>query len=363
MNWRKLLYSRKTFWIVLGLVSILLSTLMPPSFVEQYYSRGLFLLIRKCFSVITGWLPFAAVYLLFLLLVYWMIRWGKQLKRTSKPLGSKILQFLSSLLAFAGGVIFSFQLLWGFNYGRIPLEEQMQLTVKPLDVHALKRELTNAINGINTYRPLLENAGDSSLLTVYAPTNLEATMRQLLIQVLEREGYPIPAEVRGRALYPKGLLLRISTAGVYIPFTGEGHVDPGLHHLQKPFVLAHEMSHAYGIGGEGDCNFLAYLACLESEDPYLNYVGHLYYFRYVAPDFRAYKPEAYKAIWETIPLGVKNDLRAIRTEMNKYPDIMPAVRDAAYNTYLKAQGIDDGIKNYDRVTMLVHAWHKKTIIQ
>ena len=60
------------------------------------------------------------------------------------------------------------------------------------------------------------------------------------------------------------------------------------------------------------------------------------------------------------PEGIKNDLPAIREEMNKYPDILPAVRDAAYNSYLKAQGIDDGIKNYDRVTMLAHAWRLKS---
>ncbi len=185
-------------------------------------------------------------------------------------------------------------------------------------------------------------------------------MRHLLTNVLRNFNYPIPAKVRGRLLFPKGILLRISTAGVYIPFTGEGHIDPGLHHLQLPFVMAHEMSHAYGIGGEGDCNFLAYLSCTSSENSYLKYVGFLYYWRYVAPDYRAYRPEEYKIIWENLPLGIKNDLRAIREEMNKYPDILPAVRDAAYNTYLKAQGIDDGIKNYDRVTMLAHAWHLKT---
>ena len=90
-------------------------------------------------------------------------------------------------------------------------------------------------------------------------------------------------------------------------------------------------------------------------------MGHFYYFRYVASDFRRYRPDEYKEIWAALPEGVKNDYRAVQEEMAKYPDILPAVRDAAYNTYLKAQGIDDGIKNYDRVTMLAHAWHQVNI--
>ncbi|MEO1262643.1 MAG: DUF3810 domain-containing protein [Bacteroidota bacterium] len=361
MNWRKFLFNHKTFWIGLGIISIVFSVLLPAQFVEEYYSRGLFIYLRKIMSFLTGWLPFAFVYVLFLILMFFVGKWILDAKKSKKRIGQKIIGFMGSLLAFLGGAIFFFQFLWGFNYGRIPLEEQLGLEVKPLGVNELRVETLQAIDSMKLYRNLLEGTGDDPLRETHLPSHVEAEMRDLLKAVLKDGfGIPIPAEVRGRKLFPKGLLLRISTAGVYIPFTGEGHVDAGLHHLQLPFVMAHEMSHAYGIGGEGDCNFLAYLACLQSTDPYLRYVGHLYFFRYVAPDFRAYRPEEYKEIWSGIPEAIKNDLRAIRKQMDKYPDILPAVRDAAYNTYLKAQGIDDGIKNYDRVTMLVHAWrHSK----
>jgi hypothetical protein len=53
-----------------------------------------------------------------------------------------------------------------------------------------------------------------------------------------------------------------------------------------------------------------------------------------------------------VPEGVKNDLRAIYNEMDKYPDILPTVRDVVYNNYLKAQGISEGIQNYSRILML-----------
>lgn len=359
MNWRKIILNQKSIWIYLGLLSILASATLSPSFIEEHYSKGIFLFIRKILSTATGWLPFAFVYLLFFLLLFLLIKWIVKFVRKKQSTGKKWLNLLWSLLAFAGGVVFVFQFLWGFNYGRIPLEEQLKLDVKPLDVKELKTELDLAITGINTYRPMLEGVTEEAVPSSLLMKNVEQEMRQLLKENLKEFGYPTPADVRGRLLHPQGLLLRISTAGVYIPFTGEGHIDPGLHHLQLPFVMAHEMSHAYGIGGEGDCNFLAYLTCLRSDDPYLRYVGHLYYFRYVAPDYRAYKPEEYKKIWAEIPQGVKNDLKAIREQMDKFPDIFPKIRDAAYNTYLKAQGIDDGIKNYDRVTMLAHAWHKK----
>lgn len=359
MNWRKIIFHTKTIWIGLGCLSILLSSVLPMDFVERFYSRGLFLFIRKLFSLITDWLPFALVYPLFFILLFLLINWLINLISSKNNIKTKSIKALTGLFALIGGAIFFFQFLWGFNYGRIPLEKQLMLEVAPLDVNKLKNELDWAIVNMTNYRDELSGVGEQSIPISFLPNHIEDTMRHLLGNVLQEFNYPIPSKVRGRLLFPKGFLLRISTAGVYIPFSGEGHIDPGLHHLQLPFVMAHEMSHAYGIGGEGDCNFLAYLSCISSNNPYLKYVGYLYYWRYIAPDYRAYRPEEYKEIWANLPEGIKNDLRAIRKEMDKYPDILPAVRDAAYNTYLKAQGIDDGIKNYDRVTMLAHAWHKK----
>ena len=105
---------------------------------------------------------------------------------------------------------------------------------------------------------------------------------------------------------------------------------------------------------------MAYLACTQSENPFLQYVGQLSYWRYLASNYRRYKKEDYSDFYKkNVPEGVKNDLHAIYAEMDKYPEIFPQIRDAAYNTYLKAQGISEGMKNYSRILMLVKAWKEK----
>ena len=343
----------------LGLVAVVLSAVLPPVFIEQYYSRGLYVLIRKVLSGAFGWLPFAGVCILFFAVLIFFVKWIFSVATKRGRWQRKAVEAAGSLLALAGGIVFFFQLMWGFNYGRMPLEKQLGLEVKPLDVNDLRDELLLSIAAMEHFRSLLDEAGEAALNQSHLPDAPEMEVRQMLKLFLEQElNYPAGTRVRVRQLYPKGVLLHIGTAGVYVPFTGEGHVDAGLHPLQLPFVLAHEMAHGYGIGGEGDCNFLAFLACTRSADPFLKYVGHLNFFRYVAPAFRAWRPDEYRNIWQNLPKGIKNDLRAIREQMDKYPDIFPALRDAAYNSYLKAQGIDDGIRNYDRVTVLVHAWRK-----
>jgi phytoene dehydrogenase-like protein len=116
------------------------------------------------------------------------------------------------------------------------------------------------------------------------------------------------------------------------------------------------VSHGYGFRDEGTCNFWAYVACIRSADPLIAYAGHLDHFRTLAAHYLRYDREAYFALREQLPTGIQADLDAINGNLRKYPDIMPELRYAAYDTYLKAQGIKEGIKNYSRVVMMVKAW-------
>lgn len=332
---------------------------MPQEFVERWYSRGLFIGVRWLFTAIDSWWPFAAVYLLVVGLLVWLAWRLRFAKKEVLPWPKRLLNFGHSLLAFAGAIVFLFQWLWGFNYGRISIEQHLKFEPKPLTISELRNELLAATTDAASLRKQLREGPDTIIAELKLLPDAETAMRNSLIQQLGEMGYPTPGKVRGRSIFPKGTLLRFSTAGVYLPFTGEGHVDAGLHHLQRPFVLAHEMGHAYGFGDEGTCNFLAYLACTRSSDPYLRYIGHLYYWRYVASEYLSMAPDDYAVFKETLPPGLRADVRAIQREMDKYPDILPELRDAAYNTYLQSQGIAEGMKNYDRVVMMVTAWRKK----
>lgn len=348
-----ILKDKRLIWIGLGLIAILIRTVASPEGIEKYYSRGLFSFLRTIIDTITGIVPFALVYLLFVLLVLFLISTIKKVVKDNRNWKVKLGNALLSMTAFVFGIVFFFLVLWGYNYGRIPVEQQMGFETSPLTLEDLKMELDSTTKVIARLRANIPNVTDSALNKSFLPLELEQTMHTELVKTLTQYNYPTPGKVRGRILYPKGILLRISTAGVYIPFTGEGHIDAGLHPIQLPFVTAHEMSHGYGFGDEGTCNFLAFLACIQSDNEVLQYIGYFSYWRYVASNYRRYQRKEYKEFYDKqVPAGVKNDLKAIYAEMDKYPDIFPVVRDAVYNNYLKAQGIKEGIQNYSRILML-----------
>ncbi|MEM6770642.1 MAG: DUF3810 family protein, partial [Bacteroidota bacterium] len=255
-------------------------------------------------------------------------------------------------------LIIAFLLGWGFNYGRQEVTEVMgfsdyQPTLDELRtrVRAQAAELAQLRQQITT---------DTTALTAAdLPADVEASARQLLVKALQKHGYPTPGRPRLRQLQPKGILLRWSTAGVYWPWAGEGNIDAGLHPLQKPAIAAHELAHAYGFGDEGTCTFWGWLAGEEATDPVQRYAFGLAYWRRLAGKLRQAEPDAYWA-WraDSLAPGIRNDLQAIYDNGEQYKDIAPVIRDVAYDTYLKAQGIHEGLLNYGKVVRLVEGYRK-----
>jgi hypothetical protein len=149
----------------------------------------------------------------------------------------------------------------------------------------------------------------------------------------------------------------LGIAGVYIPFTGEAIVstintDPFL-----PSVMTHELAHRLGFAPEDDANFIAYLACMESEEPILRYSGSLMAFNYC---FNALTNQEYRrAVWNRLgeeDAEVLRDFERNREAWRRYE--RPVLREAAAavnNTYLQTMGQEEGVKSYGRVTDLLIA--------
>lgn len=354
-------YKYQITWIVLGIITLLIRYLTNPEMIEAYYSRGFFIGIRKMIGATVGWLPFPLIYLFFGILVMWLLfrllkmEW-RQL-RTWKGWGLASL----NIGAFLGGVVFFFFFLWGFNYGRIPFTKQLGLTLEPIPVDTLFMKLEQETKEVLALRHQLVGDQAITVSDQQMPTDLEELARSSVKEILADLGYPNEGIVRGRFLRPRGIFLHFSSAGLYWPFVGEGNIDSGLHPLQQPFTLAHEIAHGYGITNEGVCNFIAYLACQQSENTYLKYSGKIAYWRYLAIAYQGLKKDQYWEYRNQLPVGFQADLEAINQTLAQYPDIMPRFRNFAYDQYLKSQGISEGLASYSQIIMLEEAFSRRVV--
>lgn len=343
--------------IILAVLALLLRAVAGPEWIEQYYARGFFQLYRMFWdTLLSSWFPLALLYVLVLIL---LVRFSRAIYRWWKLKGiQRVWSLLAGLLGFVGWGVFSFLLLWGYNYGRVPVEQKLGLELQPPMREVLEEQIRKEAAVLAQLRTQIPHANDYALTSVNFPPDVEHRLSAALEEVLAYYNYPVVGRVRARAMYPKGIFLRFSSAGLYLPWTGEGHVDGGLLLLQQPYTMAHEMAHGYGFGDEGTCSFWSYLTAFRVEDPALKYAIRLGYWRRLAAGWARVDRDSYENFRSTLAPGMIADLEAINANNAAYPDIMPRFRDAAYDSYLKAQGIAEGMLNYGKVVLMVEAWRK-----
>lgn len=346
---------KQLIWISLGLLTLFIGFFLRrnPGVAESVYGHNIFIGIRWIMSNTFGRLPFPGVTLLFIFCI-WLL-W----RTAIVPLRKKTWTawtLIGGVLSTVCGIIFLFQLLWGFNYFRPTWDKRLEIEVQGMTAEQLAAEFHRSTIQLNAS---IEEGGDVGSLDSKTQHDYALSVEPKLRQVLREHGFPLGNSPSVRIVRPKGILMRWNTAGIYVPFSGESHVDAGMLPIQIPFTVAHEMAHGFGVTDEADCNFLAYLACKESDDPVVRFAGIFSYWRYVASAYRYTFPEEYAVEFEQLPELVKQLLADIRSNDAKYPDFFPKLRNKVYDTYLKSQGVPDGLLSYDRVVQLVWAYENR----
>lgn len=345
----------KYWYFILG-VSLMVLTfnqVVGPVFFEQYYLNGFYQIIRVIYGHTFYHLPFGLIYIGFPVV---FIGFLLALRKTYILIKSKkYLKAFIPMLSFLLVMYFMFYILWGFNYKVDNLETRLKLPKIDLDTTMVIHEIQRILPLLEEYRSKVSN--DTSKLEIkHRPSDVEEVIRKSQSRLLQSWGIPAKNKIHVRTLKPNGILLVFSTAGIYIPYVFEGHYDGGLSHIQSSYVIAHEMAHGYGITSEADCNFVALLTCLDSENDYLKYTGLLTYWRYLMSDLRDKAPYSFYYLAYHRPLGLRNDIKEIYRCLDRYPDVLPELRDLFYDTYLKANGVTEGLQSYNRVVDLYLSW-------
>ena len=247
-------------------------------------------------------------------------------------------------------VVTLFYWMWGFNYGRTNLGESFfdreYVSVDPAE---FKRRWALQTNRVNTLREKVVVPEDTDRLTEEYTTLYRKTAEEMpFFFDLDTRLKP-----RCKEFIPEGFLLRLNTAGFYFPLGSESYVDKALHVSQKPAVIAHELAHGYGITDEGEANFVGYLLSQASGDPLAQYSSALMLWLYMASDGRRLDPEFAQSEWDNLSPAVWIDLDERRKLDDRFPEFMPHMRDAIYDSYLSMNQVEGGIKSYNRFVTMV----------
>lgn len=157
--------------------------------------------------------------------------------------------------------------------------------------------------------------------------------------------------------------------GYYFPFSMEANYNDVMYLMNKPATFCHELAHLRGYIFEDEANFIAYLACLESEDPVFQYAGYLSVINYLSNDlYKAYLDEEELFVETVTKTGLVAPLEQVSrdnifVEEHEWDRIndkavvdtetVEEVSDTFTNATLKLNGVSDGMVSYSRVVRLL----------
>lgn len=325
-----------------------------PEKTEEYYARTIFPAIRNLIDLSISRLPFPTVYIfvltVILVITFFIYQFSQQIGWFSK-LGYSIRSLINGL----GALVFFFLILWGYNYQRIPIFEQIGMKPLPLSMEQVKGELELTRNILNQLRYNIEE--DTVAIEKIMPyPDLERLVRANMRENLYLLGLNFTGEPRTKEFYPAGFMRRMGILGIYFPYTGESYIDPTLHPLEKPFTIAHEMAHSYGVTDEGEANFIAWVICSNSDNPLLQYSGQLRLLRYQMNDLFRMSRETYGEFLQTLPRGIRNDLISIQQANERIKPFNLEISRKSNDLFLRSQGVKAGINSYQQLPMLAFAW-------
>ena len=177
-------------------------------------------------------------------------------------------------------------------------------------------------------------------------------MRKLAEQypVLDRPLYSPPKPVLASEL-----MSCANIGGMFFPFTMESNINVDNPFFVVPWTMAHELAHQCGFMREDEANFIAYLACKESDDALMRYSGYLLAYDNAVSALRKVDPEAASAIGSGLSAAVRRDLAQRAEHWAQYEGPVQDVSNAANDTYLKANNQADGMRSYGRMVDLLLA--------
>jgi hypothetical protein len=319
---------------------------VPPTWIDRWYWGGAYPPLQRTVTRLTNLVPLAlfdvvlAGTIIFALVTLVQMAGSVRRRQWSATGRAAVRLVLGASLLYLW-----FLGAWGLNYRKSPIEARLAMRPGPTDPQAVRLLGRNAVERANA---------------LYAAAHASGGAKpEWRNQVLETSFAATLARLGRRPDVEPGRLKR-SLAGPYFrwtgvdgmisPFTLEVLGNPDLLPFERPFVAAHEWSHLAGYADEAEASFVGWLACVRADQP-SQYSAWLF----LLWQIRAEAPRSERdALDASLLAGPRGDMAAVAERLRR--GAAPALQRAswaAYDSYLKANRVEEGVRSYSRVLDLL----------
>ena len=356
----------KRFWVFIPLVlAAMMFFILPhfPAVTEYVFSRGLFKVITVPVGFLTSLVPISLTELLAVLalpavitlLVILIVKLVKHKdKRKKLLLGAG--KFVVGAVSIAA---FMYMACHGVNYYRFTMEELMGLDTSQKTPEDLYDACVKLAQGAARARAEL-GVSDDEPFTLPEGLYTELSRSGDGYKVIVEE-YPFlwTANWRQKPVLLSEPWSYTGIVGIYCPFIVECNVNTAQPDCAIPFTAAHESAHSRGVAFENECNFLAFLSCINSQYPEYRYSGYMESFVYCSNALYSYDTELWQGTQQYLTNGMRLDFAQLNEYIESHTNKVTEVSQDFNDSFIKAQGVEDGDLSYDRVTELILAYYEK----
>jgi len=347
-------------WILLILMTLLIKfASTQPLWVEENYSKGIYPVISKIQRSIFGWMPFSVgdlfyAFLIIIILVktwqFFKIIFRKQFTRQYLLTGLKqvIFFFLFIYVLFYG--------MWGLNYSRMGIANQLGLDVKAYT----KEELDTLITTLQTRLNFCARSSDT--LTRDSSHKMQIIFKkgeEAYLAAAPR--YPFfnysPRSIKPSIYSFIGHI--VGFTGYYNPFSGEAQINTSVPKFLHPFIVTHEIGHQLGYAKENEANFAGFLASRASNDNDLRYSMYFDMYFYAVREMLRFDIEKTISYRNTLDTLAKKDYRDWINYLRRKKNFVEPLMSKFYDSYLKANNQPLGKETYNHVVAWLIAYYKK----
>lgn len=268
----------------------------------------------------------------------------------------KILRWLSGILWGAAFLLFAFVLLWGAGH-KLPTKTESIVTLKASSVEDLTDTTRYFAQKLDEIAPRMQRGEDGKVLLHDFDTLTEQAALSYSLLAEKYTAIPKTANLTAKQLLIGDLFGYLGITGVFVPVTAEATVSPHTYPSALPYTIAHEMGHRLGACAEEDANFLAFLACVNSEDAQLRYSAYFNAFIYCYNALYRTAPATAVEIYKAMTDLSRSDVALATEHYAPYEGKVQETADKLNDAYLKAAGQEAGVQSYGLVSDALIAWY------
>lgn len=346
---------RKRLFLSTGLFGLTILLLMLSSRVHgfaDWYSDTVYIAIAEFGSHIFGIVPFSVSELL--LYVFILIFLWKAVHFIYNKSKLDFFRFASGCILTASILLFIYVSNCGINYHKTSFSEKTGIHLEEYSIEQLSEVCMYLTDSVNTYADLVKR--DEYGVMVHCG-NVQQSARNAM-ENLSSE-YPMLAGYypKPKYLFFPWILSVQKITGIYSPFTVEANYNNAVTDYNVPFSACHELSHLRGYMQEEEANFIAYLACVKSDEIDFRYSGSLRGWISCMNMLYRLDSENWTAIRENLHPAAEADLKANRVFWDTYDGKIAEYAEKVNDQYLKANGQIDGVQSYGRMADLIVSYY------